>query len=92
MIGVIMIYITINYLIKTDKIKVDTRMVKLSTYCFGIYIFQEFIIRIFYYKCDAIRVLDPYLFPWMPIIITLCLSIVLTHYILKTKIGRFLLG
>lgn len=90
--GVFLIYITVNYLIQTYKIKLGYRIVKLSAYCFGIYVFQEFIIRIFYYKCNAISVLNPYIFPWLCIIITLCISTILTHYFLKTKIGKFLLG
>lgn len=91
-IGLFLIYSLVNYLINRNIINVNRLIVNLSTYCFGVYIFQEFIIRIFYYKIGAITRLNAYLFPWASILITLCLSLILTHLTLKTRIGRFLLG
>lgn len=90
--GVFVVYIMVNYLIKRNLIKVSSTIVRLSSYCFGVYIFQEFIIRIFYYKCNTIETLNPYVFPIASMVITLILSITLTHFALKTKFGKFLLG
>ena len=91
-IGVFLIYTSVNYLILKKKIAVTNRIVSISSYCFGVYIFQEFIIRIFYYKLGAISELNPYIFPWLSFAITLIISLILTHYSLKTRIGKFLLG
>lgn len=91
-IGTFLIYITVNYLININIIKINPTIVRLSSYCFGVYIFQEFIIRIFYYKLNAIEIINPYVFPIVSIVLSLVLSIVFTHYALKTKLGKFILG
>ncbi len=91
-IGVFLIYISVNYLIEHKVITVNTTIVQLSNYCFGVYLFQEFIIRIFYYKLGAIETINPYFSPLISIVLTIVLSITLTHFTLKTKIGKFLIG
>lgn len=65
--GVAMIYLFINYLIISKVFHTTDYIAKLSSYCFGVYIFQEFIIRIFYYKlseslCIPFILLCDYLF------------------------------
>lgn len=91
-IGVFLFYISVNYMIRQNLIKVSPLIVKLSSYCFGVYIFQEFIIKIFYYKLYAIETLNPYVFPLASVIISLILSVLFTHLSLKTKIGKLLIG
>lgn len=90
--GVLMLYIAVNRMIATGAVSFNHRIMTLSSYCFGVYIFQEFIIRIFYYKLHFIEKLNPYTFPLYSIAVTLLLSILLTHLSMKTKTGRFLLG
>jgi len=76
----------------SDNIKVPDIIVKLSGYSFGIYIFQQMIIDVLYYRTTLPVILGVY---WLPIVIlpiTIALSILMTFVIGQTKIGKFLLG
>ena len=67
-------------------------LIRLSGYCFGVYIVQQFFIIYFYYHTSASLVLNIYLLPWITFVITIIVSLIVTHLMLKTKIGRFLVG
>ena len=49
-IGLAFIYILINYLLKKNMINVTPVMIKFSAYCFGVYIFQQFILKYIVYN------------------------------------------
>ena len=66
---------------------------KLSTYCFGVYLAQQFILQGLYYQILNRGGGDnAALLPWIGIAVTLIISLVFAHIALKTKIGRFLIG
>ena len=67
-------------------------IVVLSTYCYGIYIIHQFILMLFYYNTPITDIINPIVLPWIAFIVTLLLSIVMTAMLLRTKIGRFLIG
>ena len=67
-------------------------MIKLSGLCFGVYICQQFILKIIYYQMGGLNKIDPVFLPWIGFVITLALSLFISHYILKTRLGRFLIG
>lgn len=67
-------------------------IVKFSTCCFGIYIFQQFILKLLYYKTQFPLHVGPYYLPWLSFIITVILSYFLSLIFLKTKAGRFMIG
>ena len=90
--GIVFIYFLINYLIISRKIAVTERMVKLSNYCFGIYIFQQFILKFIVYNNFAISCLGTYWLPWVSFIIAMVGSVLFTWLFQKSKIGRFLIG
>ena len=90
--GLAFIYILINYLLKKNIINVTPVMIKLSAYCFGVYIFQQFILKYIVYNGALISLLGSYWLPWVAFVITLLLSVVLSWGLLKTKVGRFLIG
>lgn len=60
--------------------------------CFGVYIFQQFILKYIVYNGAIISLLGSYWLPWVAFVITLLLSVVLSWGLLKTKVGRFLIG
>jgi hypothetical protein len=60
--------------------------------CFGVYLFQEFILKWLYYHTAMPDICSPYTLPWVGIAITLPMSILLTMAVLKTKAGRWLMG
>lgn len=67
-------------------------LITLSGYCYGVYIYQEFILKILYYQTQLPFVVNAYWLPWIATIATIVLSLLLCHFTLKTKIGRFLIG
>lgn len=89
--GIIFIYILVNYFLEVKKISVAPWVINLSGLCFGIYLFQQFILQILYYKTQLPSLVGPYWLPWVGLVITLILSYLLTKLSLKTKIGRQLM-
>lgn len=90
--GVITIFLTSYYLVYIKGFKLSTFFLQLSNICFGVYIFQEFILRFLYYKTNLCYVIDSYSLPWICFIITLIISCALTVLLRTNKIGRFILG
>lgn len=67
-------------------------LITLSGYCYGVYIYQQFILNILYYNTQLPLFVSSYWLPWISTAITVALSLILCHYTLKTKLGRFLIG
>lgn len=76
----------INYL------KSKPVLITLSGYCYGVYIYQQFILQILYYKTSLPLQVNIYWLPWVAAFITLVVSVLLCHLTLKFKWGRFLIG
>lgn len=91
-VGTLVFYVTC-FLVAgtTELINRDTRLVELGSYCFGIYIFQQFVLKGLYYKTPVPELVGPYLLPWFAILITLFVSFLLTYLIRLTKAGREIL-
>lgn len=90
--GLITTSFLVDYLLKGDKIKPSRLMVRLSRYCFGVYIFQQFILMWCVKSPVIVNSLGSYAFPWVAFVVALVLSLLCTHVLLQTKIGRFLVG
>lgn len=67
-------------------------LITLSGYCYGVYVYQQFILQILYYQTQLPFVVNAYWLPWIATVATIVLSLLLCHFTLKTKIGRFLIG
>ena len=67
-------------------------LITLSGYCYGVYIYQQFILKIIYYQTQLPFIVNAYWLPWIATLATIVLSLLLCHFTLKTKIGRFLIG
>ena len=91
-IGLAFIYILINLLLKKNILNVTPVMIKFSAYCFGVYIFQQFILKYIVYNSSLISVFGSYWLPWVAFVVTLLLSVALSWGLLRTKVGRFLIG
>jgi fucose 4-O-acetylase-like acetyltransferase len=65
---------------------------KLASYSFGIYIFHHFIIPYIYYHSKLPYWINPYMLPIVTFIITSVASYAMTALLLKTKVGRALIG
>ena len=67
-------------------------LITLSGYCYGVYIYQEFILKLMYYKTSIPTYINEYLLPWMAAGMTLIASLLLCHITLRFRFGRFLIG
>lgn len=90
--GLIFIYLFIEWLISVKSIVVSDKLVVFSTYCFGVYIYQQFILKMLINNSSIVSSCGSYWLPWTAFAIALCVSIILTLLTLRTKLGRFLLG
>ena len=90
--GILMVFVTVNFFIKYKKISFSKNIIILSSYCFGVYIFQQFILKLLYYKTSLPEIVGPYLLPWIGFFTTLFFSIILSFLTLKTKLGKALIG
>lgn len=68
-----------------------------SEVCYGTYVFHAFFLWWLYYYTSmpavlASSVLGAWMLPWIASLITFVLSVAATQLLLKTKVGRFLIG
>ena len=90
--GLAALYIFINYLMDKKKLSISPFFQKLGTLCFGVYIYQQFILVTLYYRLGLIDVMSPVLLPIFGVVVALTLSIILSYLTLKTRFGRMLIG
>ncbi len=88
--GLIAFYGTTVYFTQHQQLSEATQ--KMAACCFGIYLFQQFVLQLLYYKTDFPLWVGPYWLPWCGFVIAAIISHVLSDILLKTKIGRFLIG
>lgn len=89
-VGTMSFYLSAVYY--TERHKLSTFTVHLANCCFGIYLFQEFILKLIYYKTDFSIIVGPYFLPWLSFIIASVVSYCLASMLLKTKFGKYLIG
>ena len=89
--GIAFIYVLTNHILKTKKLNIPTWVKDLNTTCFGVYLFQQFILQILYYKTSLPSIVGSYWLPWIGLIVTLIISYILTKLSLKTRLGRQLI-
>lgn len=89
-IGTFVFYITAIYYTKRNQLK--PIVVQIASCCFGIYLFQQFLLKALYYKTGFSAVVGPYWLPWLGFIIVLPTSYFISYLFLKTKLGKNLIG
>lgn len=90
--GVMMLFITINLFLKKKQIAYISTLKKISTLCFGVYIYQQFILKYLYYHSELPLFCPSIVLPWIGFFISLIGSLLLSWLTLKTRFGRFLIG
>lgn len=90
--GLLAVFALFNYLIERGAMRLSDRAVKLSGYCFGVYIFHQFLILLIVENPFMIGLWGTYVLPWVAFAASLAGSMLLTGLMLKTKVGRFLIG
>lgn len=90
--GIIALYITTCNL----TYKVDYRpkqwIINASNYCYGIYIYHQFILIYLYYHTSLVAICNKLVLPWIGLIVSIIISYILTKLTLKTKFGHNLIG
>lgn len=89
--GVMLCYTITNRYI-SDNTKLPDILVVFSNYSFGIYIIQQFILKYLYYYTDLPYEAGYALIPWIGCGAAMISSTLITHFSLKTKAGKFLIG
>jgi len=90
LVGLIAFYGTAVCFTQSHQLSETTK--KIAACCFGIYLFQQFVLQLLYYKTDFPLWVGPYWLPWLGFIIALIVSYVLSVLLLRTKIGKSLIG
>jgi len=88
--GVMVFYCMVVYYTQRHQLKPFT--IKLASCCFGIYLFQQFVLQLLYYKTNFPVIVGPYWLPWCGFVIAVVVSYLLSALLLKTKTGKFLIG
>ena len=87
--GIAAMYYTVMSI--TSRREVKIWIVKLGEYCFGVYLFQQFILKGLYYHTDLPIAVGSTWLPWIGTAITLSGSLLLSWLFRKTKFGRALI-
>ena len=66
-------------IVVTDKHKLPKRYIEFGKLCFGVYIWQQFILEIIYYETDAPNMVGSSLIPWLGFTFSLVVSLSLSH-------------
>lgn len=90
-IGLIALYIWTNYIILKAG-GISRYIIVANSYCYGVYFFQQFILKFLYYKTTIPILFGPIFLPLFGLVLTLIASLIFTHLLLKFKVGRFLVG
>lgn len=75
----------------TDKHQLSSTVIKLGTYCFGVYLFQQFILQAVYYHTPISSIIGSQWLPWIGFIFALALSVLLSILFKHTYIGKKLI-
>ena len=89
-IGTVLLMMLSKKLVQCSDTSKWNNMLRLSDCCFGVYIFQQFILKLLTQTELSLNV-SPYIYPWIAFIMTLIISLTLTIIIRNTKMGSQLL-
>lgn len=89
-VGTITFYITMVYY--TQRKQLGKFTISLASSCFGIYLIHQFLLIGLYYNTNFAAIVGPYWLPWLGVALVLPVSYLLSTILLKTKVGKFLIG
>lgn len=87
--GILALYSTSVYY--TGKHQLSNITIKIGAYCFGVYLFQQFILLALYYHTQIPAIIGLGMLPWCGFTITLIVSLYLSFLVRSTCIGRKLI-
>lgn len=86
--GVCALFFTSLFVVK--QIRLKEWVIRFGGYCFGIYIFQQFILQFLYYHTGFPQYVGELLLPWLGFILSLLFSFAIVYLLKKTKFGYYL--
>lgn len=72
---ILSLYSLSNKAIVQEYLHNHSRFITLSGYCYGVYIFQQFVLKYLYYKTDFPILFSSVTLPWISLLLALILSI-----------------
>ena len=90
--GIMALYLLVCKTTTKDGYTPKPWVVNASDSCYGVYVYHQFILMYLYFYTPFVDMFPHYLVPWIGLLLTLGLSLLLTKVTLKTKFGRFLIG
>lgn len=90
--GIMALYLTVIRIVSKTSYKPSSFTLKASGLCYGVYVYHQFILQIINRYVPLSDYVGYYMLPWVGLAITLLFSVLLTHFTLKTKVGRLLIG
>ena len=91
-VGLAMLLLFVGYKQKARKGEVPKWLTSLGGLCFGVYLLQQFILKGLYNYTSLPTIFGCYWLPWVGFVVTLISSVLIAFLMVKTKIGRFLIG
>lgn len=88
--GIYLLYILSVQLVSNSLIDNWGGCIRLSNCCFGIYLFQQFVLKGIY-NSTIPQMVNPYILPWLSFVIALIVSLAFTLIIRGIKVGRKIL-
>ena len=88
--GLIALYSTTVYYLQRHSLSQFAQHFALC--CFGFYLCQQFVLQLLYYKSRFPVLVGPYWLPWCGFILASAVSYSISTILVKTKIGRYLIG
>ena len=86
--GILALYFTAVYYTKIKTL--PNVIVKVGKYCFGVYLFQQFILHGLYYNTHLPQILGVYL-PWISFMLTIITSVLFSIFIRRFNWGKALI-
>ena len=91
-VGLWMLLVWVGYAEKQRKSPIPQWITNIGNLCFGVYLLQQFILKGLYDHTNLPGILGCYWLPWVGFVVALMGSVAMAQLLLKTKIGRFLIG
>ena len=87
-----MLLVWVGYAEKNRKKPMSQWIIRFGNLCMGVYLLQQFILKGLYNLTPLLEVSGCYWLPWGAFLIALIGAVFISQLLVKTKVGRFLIG
>lgn len=90
--GIYALFSLFIYLIDYRMIRPAKWIIAASGLSYGVYVLHQFVLNILSHRLDLNLYFDSYTYPWIILVLTALFTISFSILLLKTRIGRYLVG